>query len=372
MKIFKGIRVLAACVAMIAVFTSQLLADELVVTETGDVGIGVNTPDSRLQIVSIGNQVPLRVGKNDGTGDEFTMDISASQGLVNLVAGARIKADGTGYQYLGTKGASRILMHVGELRFLTSNSTTGTPGADVPGLTSPEAKMTIKANGCVGIGTINPSQKLDIQQDTDGMFGIRLKRANVSSDHNSWVIWNMDGTYGNDFEIWQYPLDGVPSNSIQRLEIQDDGNTILVPKGGNVGIGYTAPSYKLDVNGVIRGTNVSASDARWKENVETITNPLDRVTQLRGVSYDWIDKSRGEGRQLGVVAQEVEKIFPEVVHTDSQGYKSVEYSKLVAPLIEAVKALRAENERLASENQDLKSSMEDILARVETLEKSVK
>jgi hypothetical protein len=145
---------------------------------------------------------------------------------------------------------------------------------------------------------------------------------------------------------------------------------------GNVGIGEDDPSEKLVVNGYVCSLGSScASDARWKENINPIENTLERITQLRGVTYEWTDKSKGEGQHLGVIAQEVEEVFPEVVRADSQGYKSVEYSKLVAPLIEAVKALkkendliRAENEALKAENRMLKSGMQDIYARLDKLE----
>ena len=154
---------------------------------------------------------------------------------------------------------------------------------------------------------------------------------------------------------------------------------VRITSDGKVGIGTDDPQYKLHVVGgpiSVDSTSYS-SDIRWKENVATIDNALDKVTQLRGVTYDWIDPSRGEGPQIGVIAQEMEKIFPEVVNTDSQGYKSVEYAKLVAPLIEAVKILktevddlRSENEQLTSENQALQQTNQNIevrLARIEQL-----
>jgi hypothetical protein len=144
----------------------------------------------------------------------------------------------------------------------------------------------------------------------------------------------------------------------------------LNPDGGNVGIGTINPQCKLDVAGsVCSYGNQLNSDARWKENIEPIDNALNLVTQLRGVSYEWIDASRGEGRQLGVIAQEVEQVFPEVVHTNSQGYKSVEYSKLVAPIIESVKILKAENESLKAANESLKAALEEVYVRLEQLEK---
>ena len=79
---------------------------------------------------------------------------------------------------------------------------------------------------------------------------------------------------------------------------------------GNVGIGTDAPAYTLDVDGTIRGSNVFPSDGRWKTNIRTIENFLEKVSQLRGVNYEWTDPSKGAGDQVGVVAQEVEAVFP--------------------------------------------------------------
>lgn len=96
------------------------------------------------------------------------------------------------------------------------------------------------------------NKKLNVQSTTDGLFGIDLRRSGVSTDHNTWTLWNMDGSYGHDFEIWQYPLDSSPSCCIRRLEIQDDGDTVLAPSGGKVGIGTDSPTKKLEVNGAAK------------------------------------------------------------------------------------------------------------------------
>ena len=110
---------------------------------------------------------------------------------------------------------------------------------------------------------------------------------------------------------------------------------------GNDG-GSEITALTLDMSAAGAATfndNVTAySDERLKDNIETIENGLDKVEQLRGVTY-----TRDEKESIGVIAQEVEKILPEIVLTadDEMGTKSVDYSRLTAVLIEAVKELSA-------------------------------
>ncbi|MCP4756313.1 MAG: tail fiber domain-containing protein [Proteobacteria bacterium] len=122
---------------------------------------------------------------------------------------------------------------------------------------------------------------------------------------------------------------------------------------GNVGIGTADPgSYKLYVAGNAYTTGTwGSSDARWKKNIDALENSLDKVARLNGVNFEWdIDrypeKGFEEGRQVGLIAQEVENVVPELVRTDEDGYKSVSYEKLSAVLVEAVKELKAENDAL--------------------------
>ena len=101
--------------------------------------------------------------------------------------------------------------------------------------------------------------------------------------------------------------------------------------------------YTFNKNGNFTATgNVTAySDISLKENIETIPNALDKVLALRGVEYNRIDLEE-KPRQIGVIAQEVEEVIPEVVITGEEGIKSVAYGNLVALLIESVKELKAE------------------------------
>ena len=92
------------------------------------------------------------------------------------------------------------------------------------------------------------------------------------------------------------------------------------------------------------------SDERYKTNVKNIDDPLAKVLQLRGVEYDRIDK---EQHTIGLIAQEVEKVLPELVHENHEGVKSVAYQNMVAILIEAIKEQQKQIEELKSRLDNL-------------------
>jgi hypothetical protein len=112
---------------------------------------------------------------------------------------------------------------------------------------------------------------------------------------------------------------------------------------------------------VYDGTNVTInpgyitaySDERLKENVEVITNALGKVCAIRGVTYNRKD-IENKGRQAGVIAQEIQRVLPEVVitHDDEMGTLSVAYGNIVALLIEAIKELKTEVDNLKKSLHD--------------------
>ena len=98
--------------------------------------------------------------------------------------------------------------------------------------------------------------------------------------------------------------------------------------------------------GLIKASNdiiaYASSDERLKENVLTISDSLDILKQINGYHFDWIPMEGvhdNEGHDIGVIAQEVEKVLPEIVTTRDNGYKAVKYEKLVALLIQTNKEL---------------------------------
>ena len=115
-----------------------------------------------------------------------------------------------------------------------------------------------------------------------------------------------------------------------------------------MGIGTADPQgYKLRVNGPLYASSITdgsvSSDIRLKKNIETLPDDtLNKVLQLRGVRFDFRgdefkERNLPEGKQIGLIAQELEKQFPELVMTGFDGYKSVAYDKLSAVLVEALK-----------------------------------
>ena len=91
---------------------------------------------------------------------------------------------------------------------------------------------------------------------------------------------------------------------------------------------------------------IAYSDGRFKTNIRSITNPLERIMKSRGVLYDRVDTT--ETNTFGFIAQELEEVFPELVTTDDKGVKGVKYQNATAVLFEAIKELKAEINDLKS------------------------
>ncbi|GAB5417531.1 MAG: hypothetical protein Crog4KO_08030 [Crocinitomicaceae bacterium] len=163
-----------------------------------------------------------------------------------------------------------------------------------------------------------------------------------------------------------------------RLKFMTASGTAMTVLNTNVGVGVTNPTNKFQVgtngDGTIARANAwnTFSDRRWKTNLVEIPNALEKIDSINGYYYNWIDRP-DSSLQVGVMAQEIEAILPEVVATDSDGYKSVDYSKLTALLIQAVKeqqqeiqALKKENDTLANQNESaLQSSQKNEAAMIE-------
>ena len=126
--------------------------------------------------------------------------------------------------------------------------------------------------------------------------------------------------------------------------------------------------FTIDKEGNVTAKDfIQSSDLRLKTNINPMSGALGNVLKLRGVTFNWKESSNNR-LQYGFIAQEIEKVFPDLVGTDSNGFKTVNYSGVIPVLTEAIKTQQEEIESLKSENEQLKSTLEQLLKRVEALE----
>ncbi len=95
----------------------------------------------------------------------------------------------------------------------------------------------------------------------------------------------------------------------------------------------------------------ASSDERLKDNIEVISNPIQKVQQLKGVTWEWnenADELQQSLPNVGVIAQDVEKVLPQLVHDRENGFKGVDYAKLTGLLIEAIKEQQKQIDELKS------------------------
>ena len=324
--------------------------DALVVDEYGNVGIGTSNPGSKLEV----NGTTTIQGTLTGNA---SANIFGPGGTGSNTADVQIKSQNNGTSRLSFYGditpRAFIQYNVPDeaLQFLFTGSLT--------------EKMRLTSSGNLGIGTTNPGATLDVNGTTyirGGLIGPWASSGiSWATAANIQVAEFQSGT-GYTSNILALKTDTASGSGFDFLECQSPGGVIpcrirgdgQAYFAGNVGIGTTSPSSKLHVAGTI----TEDSDERLKENIKPIDSALNKVAMLRGVAFEWKDKKNHDNRtHLGVIAQDVEPIFPELVFSaiDKDGTKAVNYNGLVAPLIEAVKELKAQNEALKARLEALES-----------------
>lgn len=152
--------------------------------------------------------------------------------------------------------------------------------------------------------------------------------------------------------------DWLASGNATHIEVNDSNQQVSMSATNGVIVSGVATGTTIDVgadaNGVLQ---LNVSDYRLKENVKPIVGALDKVLNLKGVNFEWIDKeSRGHGKQIGMIAQQVEKHVPEVVFEKDDVY-GMNYSPLVSLLVEAIK--------------DQQPQIDELMERLDKLEKDV-
>ena len=187
------------------------------------------------------------------------------------------------------------------------------------------------------------------------------------------AINNMYGIgYTHDNWWWDYLSQG-DSDAGWGMYVAADGD-VRVTLSGSTGDIWSAGS-------VYAGAYYYTSDERLKENITAIRNSLDKIRQLQGVNFNWnntayMEKNSNtnvtDSLQIGLVAQDVEKVFPEAVETGENGYKTVAYGNLIAPTIEAIKELANETDDNTAEIAQLNATIVQQQQQIDELTASLK
>ena len=202
-----------------------------------------------------------------------------------------------------------------------------------------------------------PSWKKLIVSGSDAAIPSVSTAADFTIDAGGDIVLDADGTDiilkdgGTSFGRFKIASsDFVIKSEINNKDIlfkgQDGGATITalqldMSEGGNAQFLKNISGSQIEASGDVIA--FGSSDERLKDNIKPITEPLWKLNQIGGYTFDWNDKQDTyEGHDVGVVAQEIHKVLPEVVAERSNGYLGVKYEKIVPLLIESIKELKQE------------------------------
>jgi len=241
-------------------------------------------------------------------------------------------------------------------------------------------RMRVTAEGNVGIGTTNPRERLNVVSNSVLTGEGILTAANPDRTGDAVAISGIVGNTGSQVGTGgPVAVLGVVASGADPTAKGIVGFTADYSRqyagyffgrgwfGGNVGIGFGAqtPAFQLDVSGPAHASSFpTSSDARLKTDVKRLDGVLQKLDKIRGVSFEWnelcesLDRSTGH-REIGVIAQEVEAVFPELVTTwGAEDYRAVDYGRLTGVLIEAIKELKEENRALTQRLHKLETAVE--------------
>ena len=222
----------------------------------------------------------------------------------------------------------------------------------------------IKLNGAgliIPSGTTqNHSDGMNIiLNDDDGARTVNSGRLHVNGYYKTLFLdvpaaTGSSGTYQNDMFAMRKWM--TSSGGFERTVFKIDTNDHVHIRGTLYALLSTNHYLDMDNTGdslKVAGDVVAyvSSDKRYKDNIVNISNPLDKLNKINGVSFTWNKISHKETgkKDIGVIAQEIEEVLPEIVETRDNGYKAVDYPKLTALLIESIKELNNKVKKLEDE-----------------------
>jgi Chaperone of endosialidase len=314
-------------------------------------------------------------------------------GLTSNVIGVNAQATGSnnstithGIEALATNPSSTIGNTTIAVRGITSSGTS-TVGSYLSGLANPGGYFS--SNDGQGIyATTSDGFTLSgfgkISQAVTGYSNITSAYLNAgvvgysdgTGSYKAGVMGYLGGTAGTVVSYAVYGHDNINASNtyagyfLGKVQVAGSLNVSggASISGGTILSGGTTISGLLTANtatfgGAITGTTAAftgcvtasnitcPSDLRYKKNIVPMENSLSNILKIKGVRYDWKveefpEKQFSDKNQIGFIAQEIEKIYPEMVLTDDKGFKSVDYARLTPMLVEAIKELNLRNQKL--------------------------
>lgn len=312
----------------------------------GNVGIGTASPSSLLTVQRDQDSLTYfdLFNQSAGSNAGALMRLITSSGSTDFV------------RYRNGLSVINVYGTDGELSFKTGGS-----------------EMRMDKHGNIGVGTAAPATMLDVKAP-GGWSAWNIQKGLLASFDPSRpsnpAIGMMDVSQSKPVAI----VNGDGNFEFFAMPSLDNSTTAPTPlmsitRDAKVGIGTTDPQANLHVVGSAgnsTGVWSALSDRRLKKEIEPIHSALSTVTKLEGRSFRWLDPAKDAqyGRVRGMVAQEVEQVIPEWVKSDSDGLKRLEPIGVDALLIEAIKELKKENDRLSQTNGVLAERISHIEAQL--------
>ncbi len=307
-------------------------AERLRITSAGNVGIGTSTPGAGLDLLSsngmrINNWLSTgaSVGGGAYVGTNLYRNLSDNVWKYTNTHGS---IGGAAIQFNGNGGGGT------ENDILFVNTTT--PGTANGNATVNETMRIKGGSGWVGVGISAPVSPFDVRSTHNG--------ATVHSYNNSTggsavgVYGRSDGYVGVWGDATGTTTIGVLGTTVASYGVYGSSTT------GTGVYGNSSSGYAVYAAGIAGGTTAwfGTSDRRLKKNIQTLPNALSNIMKMRGVSFDWRgdefpELNLSNKHDIGVIAQEIKEVYPEVVNTPADGYYSVSYATLVPVLIEGIK-----------------------------------
>jgi len=390
-------------------------ANTITMDTSGRVGIGTTAPNAKLHVYEA-----TVVGGSVGNSNTLTQFDGSTGNNSYLRTVLYRHTAGSGWGGVATRLQSGV--DNTNMGYIDFNPGSGSQGIALGNGSSEYVRM--DSSGNVGIGTTNPGAKLHVYGGQIRIDNSNGQYARIEHSNSGTIVWSV-GTQGNASDYWisrhsgsgnffmpnGYASFGGATAPVGRIQAEGDtangtvwNNAALILKDSgtygrtwsvgsraasglvigdetaatirmNIGATGVATFYGTSTCTIANGSGATncTSDGRLKDRIKPISGALEKLMLTKGVTFHWKDKSKNQREYLGLIAQDVEKVFPQAVQEISDttlgSAKTLDYAVLVAPIIEAMRELKADNDNLRIQ---LKAANDNLEHRLDAVERALK